>query len=124
MIPKRALSALFNIPTLLAYEDGCDYFYIGNDDLQFKSQGWTELLVDPLRNNPVYSGLGVSGGIDISDSITPQIEFPFFHRTHVSYCCYFCYWLGNRDMISFVYLIRWNYFLGVELILGFSRIGV
>lgn len=124
MIPKRALSALFNIPTLLAYEDGCDYFYIGNDDLQFKSQGWTELLVDPLLNNPVYSGLGVSGGIDISDSITPQIEFPFFHRTHVSYCCYFCCWLGNQDMISFVYLIRWNYFLGVELILGFSRIGV
>lgn len=84
MIPKRALSALFNIPTLMAYEDGCDYFYIGNDDLQFQSKGWTELLVEPLLNNPVYPGLGVSGGIDISDSVTPQIEFPFFHRTHVS----------------------------------------
>lgn len=83
MIPKRALSALFNIPTLLAYEEGCDYFYIGNDDLQFQSHGWTELLVNPLKNNPIFPGLGVSGGIDISDSITPQIEFPFFHRTHV-----------------------------------------
>eukprot|EP00602_Paraphysomonas_sp_CaronLab_P000217 CAMPEP_0185030072 /NCGR_PEP_ID=MMETSP1103-20130426/16802_1 /TAXON_ID=36769 /ORGANISM="Paraphysomonas bandaiensis, Strain Caron Lab Isolate" /LENGTH=1263 /DNA_ID=CAMNT_0027565045 /DNA_START=279 /DNA_END=4070 /DNA_ORIENTATION=- len=83
MVPKRALSALFNIPTLVAYEDGCDYFYIVNDDLQFKSMGWTEALVNPIKNNPVYPGLGVSGGVDISDSITPQIEFPFFHRTHV-----------------------------------------
>ena len=82
MVPKRALSALFNIPTLVAYEDGCDYFYIVNDDLQFKSMGWTEALVNPIKNNPVYPGLGVSGGVDISDSITPQIEFPFFHRTH------------------------------------------
>lgn len=83
MIPKRSLSGLFNIPTLVAYEDGCDYFYIVNDDLLFKSQGWTESLIDPLLNNPVYPGLGVSGGVDVSDSETPQIEFPFFSRVHV-----------------------------------------
>lgn len=83
MVPKIALSALFNIPTLAAYEDGCDYFYLVNDDLQFISLGWTELLVEPLAHNPLYQGLGVSGGVDLSDTITPQIEFPFFHRTHV-----------------------------------------
>jgi hypothetical protein len=88
MIPSRALSALFNIPTLVAYEDGCDFFYIVNDDLQFSSQGWSEALVRPLVNNPLYPGLGVSGGVDVSDSETPQIEFPFFHRTHVRVIIY------------------------------------
>jgi hypothetical protein len=84
MLPKRALSALFNIPTLVAaHSDNCDYFYVVNDDLLLKSYHWTEKLVEPLVNNPVYPGLGVSGGIDVSDSITPQIEFPFFSRTHV-----------------------------------------
>ena len=84
MLPKRALSALFNIPTLIAaYTDNCDYFYVVNDDLLLKSYHWTEKLIEPLVNNPVFSGLGVSGGIDVSDSITPQIEFPFFSRTHV-----------------------------------------
>ncbi len=83
MIPKRSLSGLFNIPTLVAYEDGCDYFYIVNDDLLFKSKGWSESLVNPILTNPIYPGLGVSGGVDVSDSVTPQIEFPFFGRTHV-----------------------------------------
>ena len=84
MLPKRALSALFNIPTLIAaYTDSCDYFYVVNDDLFLKSSHWTEKLIEPLDTNPVYRGLGVSGGIDVSDSITPQIEFPFFSRTHV-----------------------------------------
>jgi hypothetical protein len=83
MIPKRSLSGLFNIPTLVAYEDGCDYFYIANDDLLIKSEGWTEALVNPILNNPIYPGLGVSGGVDVSDSETPQIEFPFFGRLHV-----------------------------------------
>lgn len=84
MLPKRALSALFNIPTLIAaFTDQCDYFYVVNDDLLLKSAHWTEKLVEPLLHNPVLPGLGVSGGIDVSDSITPQIEFPFFSRTHV-----------------------------------------
>lgn len=83
LVPKRALSALFNIPTLAAFEEGCDFFYLVNDDLEFISVDWTLLLANPLLNNPVLRGLGVSGGVDLSDTITPQIEFPFFHRTHV-----------------------------------------
>ena len=84
LIPKIALSALFNIPALAAYADGASYFYIVNDDLMLTSLGWTELFVNKLMNNPTLSGLGVAGGIDTSNSVTPQIEFPFFHRTHVS----------------------------------------
>lgn len=83
MIPKRSLAGLFNVPTLHAYYENCDYFYIVNDDLKFVSERWTEALIHPLQSNPLYSGLGVSGGVDVSDTPTPQIEFPFFHRTHV-----------------------------------------
>lgn len=84
MTPKHALSALFNHGALRAYYDNCDYFYLVNDDLLLISGGWTEIFTTALLQNPILSGLGVAGGVDISDSITPQIEFPFFHRTHVS----------------------------------------
>lgn len=83
VVPKRALSALFNIPTLVAHADGAQFFYIVNDDLMLTSLGWTELFAAKLLENPVFPGLGVAGGVDTSDVITPQIEFPFFHRTHV-----------------------------------------
>lgn len=83
VIPKVALSALFNIPTLAAYADGATFFYVVNDDLMLTSVGWTEVFASKLLGNPVLRGLGVVGGEDTSDTVTPQIEFPFFHRTHV-----------------------------------------
>eukprot|EP01041_Mallomonas_annulata_P005044 gene5044-10104_t len=83
VVPKRALSALFNIPTLQAYSDGASFFYIVNDDLMLTSFQWTEAFVEKIMKNPLHPGLGVAGGEDTSDSVTPQIEFPFFHRTHV-----------------------------------------
>ena len=95
MVPKIALSALFNIPTLVAYADGASFFYVVNDDLMLTSIDWTRAFVDKIMANPIYPGLGVAGGADVSDSITPQIEFPFFHRTHVScllvFFSLFCY---------------------------------
>lgn len=84
MTPKHALSGLFNHGTLRAYHDNCDYFYLVNDDLLLISPGWTELFTQSLLSSPMLPGLGVAGGVDVSDSITPQIEFPFFHRTHVN----------------------------------------
>ena len=47
------------------------------------SLGWTEFFIEKLMSNPVLPGLGVAGGADTSDKVTPQIEFPFFHRLHV-----------------------------------------
>ena len=92
MVPKIAL---FNIPTLVAYADGASFFYVVNDDLMLTSIDWTRAFVDKIMANPIYPGLGVAGGADVSDSITPQIEFPFFHRTHVScllvFFSLFCY---------------------------------
>jgi hypothetical protein len=78
----HGLSILFNAPTLQAYADGCDYFYLTNDDLQLVTPGWTDALVGALRDNPVLPNLGVSGGVDLSGA-QPFVEFPFFHRTHV-----------------------------------------
>lgn len=83
LIPSRALSALFNIPTLVAHAQGCDYFYLLNDDILLSTAGWTDAFVNALRSNPAQSNLGVAGAVDISDTITPHVEFPFFHRTHV-----------------------------------------
>lgn len=83
VVPSRALSALFNVPTLAAYRDGADYMYLANDDLVLESTGWTSSFVTALESNPLVSNLGVAGAADTSDTVTPQIEFPFFHRTHV-----------------------------------------
>ena len=98
MVPKHALSGLFNHGTLRAYYDNCDYFYLVNDDLLLISDGWTELFTTALLSNPILSGLGVAGGVDISDSVTPQIEFPFFHRTHVR--CFDIYMLTMLRVID------------------------
>jgi hypothetical protein len=84
MTPKYALSGLFNHGTLRAYYAGADFFYLVNDDLLLISRGWTEVFTGALMGNPLRAGLGVAGGADVSDAITPQVEFPFFHRTHVS----------------------------------------
>ena len=82
VVPSRSLSALFNLPTLAAVADGVDYVYLANDDLDLASDGWTTKFVDALQSNAVWPNLGVAGAIDTSDTVTPQIEFPFFHRTH------------------------------------------
>jgi hypothetical protein len=63
---------------------GADYVYLANDDLVLTSHGWTSKFVHALSSNSVWPNLGVAGAVDTSDSITPQIEFPFFHRTHAA----------------------------------------
>lgn len=83
ILPSRALSALFNVPTLVAHAQGFDYFYLLNDDVVLSTPDWTNSFVNALQSNPVLPNLGVTGGVDISDTATPHIEFPFFHRTHV-----------------------------------------
>ena len=36
-----------------------------------------------LAENQLLPGLGIAGAVDVSDTATPQIEFPFFSRRHV-----------------------------------------
>ena len=91
LTPRYALSGLFNLGTLAAYNDNCDFFYLVNDDLMLKSTAWSEIMTQSLLQNPQYPGLGVAGGEDLSDTVTPHIEFPFFHRTHVRFCILYSY---------------------------------
>jgi len=83
IVPSRSLSALFNVPTLAAVAAGEDYVYLANDDLLLVSDQWTTRFVRALQESPLWPNLGVAGGVDTSDTVTPQLEFPFFHRTHV-----------------------------------------
>jgi hypothetical protein len=79
---KRGLSILFNLPTLHGFAAGYEFFYLINDDLQFVSRRWTEVLTDVLRRSALVPHFGITGGLDIS-SPQPFAEFPFFHRLHV-----------------------------------------
>src|SRR5690606_19930187 len=51
---------LWNAVFQHAMNDGCDYFYQVNDDLQMKSLNWPDTLVNVLQTNPVRPNLGVA----------------------------------------------------------------
>uniref|UniRef100_A0A7S2S1R1 Uncharacterized protein n=1 Tax=Rhizochromulina marina TaxID=1034831 RepID=A0A7S2S1R1_9STRA len=95
VVPSSALSALFNVGTLAAYADGASYMYLANDDLELLSTGWTSAFASALAKNRVAPNLGVAGAADVSDEVTPQIEFPFFHRRHVD----IFHWCGAQPWI-------------------------
>ncbi|KAL7573557.1 hypothetical protein ACA910_008695 [Epithemia clementina (nom. ined.)] len=61
---KGAPCWIWNNLALMAYENGCDYFYQLNDDVKFVSPNWAPLLIAPLEQNPIRAGLGVSGPTD------------------------------------------------------------
>ncbi|KAL7564643.1 hypothetical protein ACA910_009331 [Epithemia clementina (nom. ined.)] len=61
---KGAPCWIWNNLALMAYENGCDYFYQLNDDAKFLSNNWAPLLIAPLEQNPIRAGLGVSGPKD------------------------------------------------------------
>lgn len=58
---------LWNAVFQHAMQDGCDYFYQVNDDLEMKSLNWHEELIKPLKNNIKRSNLGASGPIDLNN---------------------------------------------------------
>lgn len=71
---------LWNVIFQHAINDGNDFFYQVNDDLQFINPGWTEEFIDALKKNPVKPYLGVVGPHDEGNaSILTQ---SFVHRTH------------------------------------------
>jgi hypothetical protein len=84
LVPTTSLSALFNLPTLAAVAAGDEYVYLANDDLVLVSDQWSSRFVAALQQSQLWPNVGVAGGVDTSDTATPQIEFPFFHKTHVA----------------------------------------
>lgn len=79
---STGLSILFATPTLAAYHDGADYFYLANDDMKMVTRDWTNSFVQVLEASPVLKNFGLTGPEDLSGA-QPFLEFPFFHRVHV-----------------------------------------
>ncbi len=75
-IDKR-ITAIWNTLAATAYKDLCDYFYPANDDLQFRTKGWTSAAVHELEKCVVASNFGVVAFRDLS-----ACSFPTFHLTH------------------------------------------
>eukprot|EP01080_Neovahlkampfia_damariscottae_P007945 gene7945-12412_t len=73
-------SFLWNAVFQHAMKDSNDYFYQINDDLEFRSPGWTEEFINKLKSNPVKANLGVVGPRDDNN---PRIfTQSFVHKTH------------------------------------------
>jgi hypothetical protein len=78
------LSIIFNEASLAAYSAGASYFYLVNDDLKLITDDWTPHLIWPLTHSALgVAGFGLSGALDVS-SVQPFVEFPFYHRTHIT----------------------------------------
>lgn len=96
---------LWNVAFRFALDEGFDYFYQVNDDLKFLTPGWTDVLVNRLRDNPVRSNFGATGPIDTNHGkIFTQ---SFVHRTHFDIFGYyyppiFRNWFSD-DWITHVY---------------------
>ena len=63
-----------------AYDDGFDYFYQLNDDIEFVTKCWATQLVSSLRDSdrPYF---GIAGPRDGNNDIV--MTQSFVHRTHL-----------------------------------------
>ncbi len=61
-------------------QDGCEYLYQSNDDVQFISDGWTDTFVSVLKSSPVAPNYGVVGALDINNPLV--LTQSMVHRTH------------------------------------------
>jgi hypothetical protein len=55
---------IWNVLAQRAFHDGIDYFYQVNDDLEFKTKGWTEIFITSLLSNRIHPNFGVVGPAD------------------------------------------------------------
>ncbi len=60
------VNAIWNMMVKDAYHDGCDYFFMSNDDMVFFTPGWVTAAVESLN------GIGPS----TSDESTPKLQRP------------------------------------------------
>lgn len=60
----NTLTALWNGLNQQAYEDGCHYFFMPNDDLRMMTKGWAQTFIMALYNSPMLPNLGVTGPVD------------------------------------------------------------
>jgi hypothetical protein len=89
--PAFAWNKLFEI----AYKDGNDFFFQIGDDVELKSQNWTEVFIEKLNSN---NGIGVVGPCDLTNYFQRVnhdkpyvIENSFVSRKHYEIFGYFFY---------------------------------
>jgi hypothetical protein len=80
-----------------AYDDGANYLFQLNDDLEFKTAGWSDKFTDDLVSNPLHANLGVTGPMDLN---MPRIlTQSFVARVHLDIFPTF-YPLGFKNWYS------------------------
>jgi hypothetical protein len=77
---KGGIAHLWNALMLAAWQDGCEYMYQSNDDVEMVTPGWASKFVDTLRASPMRSNYGVVGGLDENNHLV--LTQSFVHRTH------------------------------------------
>ena len=104
----------WNEVTRKAYDEGADYFFRTNDDVELKSKGWIDLAVGKLKD---MNNVGVVGPKSLKGN-TNILTLDFTHRTHMEifdtyYPQEFKNWYVD-DFITYVYnerlqiLPEWN----------------
>jgi len=77
---KGGIASIWNALMRAAYEDGCEYMYQSNDDVEFVSAGWTERFVAALQGSKIAPNFGIVGAQDLNNPIV--MTQSCVHRTH------------------------------------------
>lgn len=80
---SNTLTALWNRLNHRAYEDGCHYMFMPNDDLRMYTQGWSETLISALWGSDLYPNLGVTGPVDPVSGRGDMSSMPMISRSFV-----------------------------------------
>lgn len=76
---KRSDRIPWNEVTKRAYDEGVEYIFRTNDDVQLRSKGWITMAVAKLRN---LHNVGVVGPLTLKGN-TNILTLDFTHRTHI-----------------------------------------
>lgn len=77
-IPKGHLTKMWNRLLKMAYEEGCDYFYICGDDIIVETPGWMKKAVEILKE---HNNIGITGPMSCNGN-TNIITQTFISRLH------------------------------------------
>jgi hypothetical protein len=75
--------AVWNALFARAFADGADYFFQTGDDVQLVTGGWVDAFIAALTGDPVKSGLGVAGPVDLERADFPILTQAFVSRLHM-----------------------------------------
>jgi len=80
---SNTLTALWNGLNKAAFQDGCHYFFMPNDDLRMRTTGWPSVFLVLLASSKLRPNLGVTGPKDPVSGRADMPSMPCVHRTHL-----------------------------------------